>query len=253
MSQLTGKTIGKYQVIELLSDEGDRLVCKGFEPTTNRYILFTVLKPEAASDPENVRRFLEIGELAAKMQHPNILPIYDSEQRGQLAYRVSPYFENGTLRTQIMAYRDPTKALGLVRGVAAGLAYIHSQGTIDPFPLRPGHDPEPHLSERRTVQRQPSAPDRCHRPHSVGSGDTQHGNGPADSGGKGHDRVGSGGRWLPRNRAAITIVDRHGTPQDRGFRRDEGRECPGPASSRGGRACTQRPIRKKRISPSSTT
>ena len=127
MSDLTGKTLGQYQIVELVQDTGSALIYKGFQPNMNRYVAVEVLK---SPDHAAVQAFMQRNELLAQIQHPNILPIYDSGQTEGLHYRVTALADGGVLQDHLMAYYDPGKAAGLLSGVVAGLEQIHSQGWV---------------------------------------------------------------------------------------------------------------------------
>jgi serine/threonine protein kinase len=127
MSDLTGKTLSQYQIVERLQDTGSALIYKGFQPNMNRYVLVEVLK---SHDPAAVQAFNQQSELLAQIQHPNILPIYDSGQAEGLNYRAMRYAEGGVLPDHLLPYYDPGKAAGFLSGVVAGLAQIHAHGWV---------------------------------------------------------------------------------------------------------------------------
>ena len=85
MSELIGKTIGQYQVVELIEDLDTAWIYKGFQPSMNRYVAFKVLKSQ---DPAEVAAFNQQNAILAQIQHTNILPIIDSGSADGLAYRV---------------------------------------------------------------------------------------------------------------------------------------------------------------------
>ena len=85
MSEMIGKTIGQYQIIELIDDPDETLIYKGFQPNMNRYVSVIVLK---SGDPAAVGAFNQQNALLAQIQHPNILSIIDSGVAEGLPYRV---------------------------------------------------------------------------------------------------------------------------------------------------------------------
>ena len=127
MSDLIGKTLDQYQITELIQETSSTLVYKGFQPNMNRYVAVNVLKSQ---DSAAVQAFRQQNELLAQIQHPNILPIYDSGQAEGQVYRVMRYAEGGDLQDHIMQYYDPGEAAGLLSGVVAGLDEIHAQGWV---------------------------------------------------------------------------------------------------------------------------
>jgi len=127
MSDLIGKTFGQYQMVELIQETNSTLIYKGFQPNMNRYVAVNVLK---AQDPAVMQAFRQQNELLAQIQHPNILPIYDSGQAEGQMYRVMAFTEGGVLREHLMQYYDLGAAAGLLSGVVAGLEKIHAQGWV---------------------------------------------------------------------------------------------------------------------------
>ena len=127
MSSGIGKTIGNYQLVEFIGETDNAIVYKGFNPSMNRYAAVKVLKPGASRDPATVQQFLQQSGFAAQIQHPNILPVFDSGQVEGVTYQASQYFEAGLLRDGISEFYNPQVALGLIKGVTEGLEYLHAQ------------------------------------------------------------------------------------------------------------------------------
>ena len=122
MSDLIGRTIGGYQLVQLMTESEQTLLFKAFQPSMDRYVAVTLLKPHVAQDASFVQRFLQAAEIAAQMQHANILPIYDSGQDEDMVYRVSSFLEEGTVRENLIWFHDLDDASVLVGQITAGLA-----------------------------------------------------------------------------------------------------------------------------------
>ena len=96
-----------------------------------RQVAIKVLRPElsAVLGPE---RFLREIELTASLQHPHILPLFDSGAAGGLLYYVMPCVEGESLRARLLR-EGPLPvddALRIAREVAAALAYAHDRGVV---------------------------------------------------------------------------------------------------------------------------
>jgi hypothetical protein len=113
-----------------MSETDNAVVLKGFQPTGNRNVMITALKPQAAADAANNQRFLQAAQMVARMQHPNILPVYASGQSEGITYRVSPLPEGGSLRENLAFFQDLPAMLDLMRQICAGLDYLHGQGYV---------------------------------------------------------------------------------------------------------------------------
>ncbi|HEX2220528.1 MAG TPA: serine/threonine-protein kinase [Gemmatimonadales bacterium] len=79
-----------------------------------------------------VERFLREIRLEARLQHPNIIPLYDSGEVDEVTYCVMPYVEGESLRSRLQRERQLAvpEALGIARDVASALAYAHSRGVV---------------------------------------------------------------------------------------------------------------------------
>src|SRR5215203_4787381 len=101
-----------------------------------RLVALKVVRPELGGR-EGVERFLREIELAARLQHPHILPVFDSglidaESATPLPYFVMPFVEGETLRQRLQRQgRLPVdSATTIATEVADALAYAHSKGVV---------------------------------------------------------------------------------------------------------------------------
>jgi serine/threonine-protein kinase len=97
----------------------------------HRSVAIKVLNPElaAAVGPE---RFLREIEIAAQLQHPHIVPVYDSGEADGLLYYVMPFVDGESLRNRIVrgGALAPADAVRCAREVADALAYAHREGIV---------------------------------------------------------------------------------------------------------------------------
>jgi serine/threonine protein kinase/Flp pilus assembly protein TadD len=110
---------------------GMATVYRALDQKHDRPVAIKVLHPYLAVNlgPE---RFLREIQIAAQLQHPHIVPLYDSGQAGDLLYYVMPYVEGESLRQRLERERRlPVEdALHLGRAVAAALDYAHRHGVV---------------------------------------------------------------------------------------------------------------------------
>ena len=96
-----------------------------------RQVALKVLHPELAATlgPD---RFLREIQIAAGLQHPHILPLYDSGQADGLLYYVMPFVEGQSLRDRLRttAQLPVEEAVRIARDVAAALDYAHRHGVV---------------------------------------------------------------------------------------------------------------------------
>jgi eukaryotic-like serine/threonine-protein kinase len=121
----------RYRIERELGRGGMATVHLAHDLRHDRPVALKVLRPELAASlgPE---RFLQEIRIAARLQHPHILPVHDSgEAAGRLWYTM-PYVEGESLR-QRMAHEGPLpldQAVRIATQVLSALAYAHAHGVI---------------------------------------------------------------------------------------------------------------------------
>src|SRR5205809_2852319 len=121
----------RYAVERELGRGGMATVFLAEDLKHRRPVAIKVLHPELAA-AVGAERFLREIEIAARLQHPHILPLYDSGAAGSLLYYVMPFVEGESLRDRL----NREKQLGLedavriTTEVAGALAYAHSHGVV---------------------------------------------------------------------------------------------------------------------------
>jgi eukaryotic-like serine/threonine-protein kinase len=97
----------------------------------DRHVAMKVLRPELAA-VLGIERFLSEIRVTAHLQHPHILPLFDSGQAGGLIYYVMPHVEGESLRQRLEREKQLPidEALTLASGVASALDYAHRHGVI---------------------------------------------------------------------------------------------------------------------------
>jgi serine/threonine-protein kinase len=130
MTDLIGKSIADYQLLELIGEDKHTLQVKAFQPGEDRYVRFTMLKPHAAKDSLFVQQFLNAAQIAAGMVHPHILPVYDYGQHESVVYSVSHLAESGTVNQNLSRFYDLQYANMLIAQISEGLAFIYARGHI---------------------------------------------------------------------------------------------------------------------------
>jgi Tol biopolymer transport system component len=96
-----------------------------------RKVALKVLRPELAAII-GAERFLKEIEVTANLQHPNILPLYDSGEADSFLYYVMPYVEGESLRDRLAREKQLSvdDSVALARAVAAALEYAHRHGVV---------------------------------------------------------------------------------------------------------------------------
>ncbi|MDX1579960.1 MAG: serine/threonine-protein kinase, partial [Gemmatimonadota bacterium] len=119
----------RYRVERELGEGGMATVYLAEDLKHGREVALKVLRPELALAGD---RFLREIRVTAGLQHPGIVPLYDSGEAGGLLYYVMPFVEGESLRDRLdRENRIPlAAALDIARAVASTLAYAHGRGVV---------------------------------------------------------------------------------------------------------------------------
>ena len=135
MEDLSGKQLGKYQVVSPLGEGGMASVYKAFQPGMDRYVALKILPRHFARDPEFLGRFKQEAQIIAGLQHPHILPVHDYGESDTYTYLVMPMVETGTLADLITGKpMDLVRIRRVITQVGDALDYAHSKGLIHTNP-----------------------------------------------------------------------------------------------------------------------
>ena len=97
-----------------------------------RNVAIKLLPPELAFRTDIRSRFLREAETAAQLSHPNIVPIYNVEERDNLVYFIMAFIAGDNLATRLqrMGALDHTEVRKILREVADALAYAHKRNVV---------------------------------------------------------------------------------------------------------------------------
>jgi len=121
----------RYTLERELGRGGMAVVFLARDRRHDRAVAIKVLRQEIAA-ALGAERFLREIQIAAKLHHPHILPLYDSGAAGELLYYVMPYVEGESLRQRLEREKQlpVEEALALARQVAGALAYAHRNDVV---------------------------------------------------------------------------------------------------------------------------
>ena len=128
----TAKTFGAYEILKELGEGGMGKVYRARHVTLDRIVALKMLGEQFSKDSAFVQRFLREARSAARLNHPNIVQIYDFGQVGSVYYLAMEFVEGHSvgmwLKTQgRFSERD---AINIVRYVCIALGVAHAQGII---------------------------------------------------------------------------------------------------------------------------
>src|SRR5229473_2319521 len=131
MKDLTGTRVGSYEIVERLGGGGMAVVYRAVQQPLGREVALKALSPELFQDDGFVKRFEAEAKTLAKLDHPNILPIYDFELTEGMAYLTMPLIRGGTLRDILnRGPLDTLSAWRYLREIGDGLQHAHDAGIV---------------------------------------------------------------------------------------------------------------------------
>lgn len=126
-----GENVGPYRVMEQLGRGGMATVYKAYHANLDRYVALKVLHPAFLEDENFLARFQREARLVAKLEHQNIVPVYDFAEHEEQPYLVMKYIEGETLKALLNRGRLSAETTwDVVNAVGAGLGHAHKEGIL---------------------------------------------------------------------------------------------------------------------------
>ena len=132
---MTLKKLGRYEVIRVLGKGAMGVVYEGRDPNLDRRVAIKTVKVENLSEEaaaEYEHRFRTEARSAARLQHPNIVSVYDSDRDGNVAFLVMEYIQGDDLKHHLdrgVRY-SLEQSLKIIRDLLSALDYAHKQGIV---------------------------------------------------------------------------------------------------------------------------
>lgn len=130
MTVEAGCKLGRYVLQRKLGAGGMAEVWEAFDEGLHRSVAVKVVRDEIAGEAEFRERFIREARLAAQLEHPRILPIYDFGTEKGVTFLVMPLLPGGSLKERIIGPLPPDEALGALAAVAAALDHAHARGVL---------------------------------------------------------------------------------------------------------------------------
>jgi YVTN family beta-propeller protein len=129
--RIGGEILG-YRLEETVGRGGMGVVYRAYDLRLKRSVALKLVAPELSEDERFRERFLAETELAASLEHPNVVPVYDAgEVDGQL-YLAMRYVEGSDLKALLSRERrlEPDRAIAICDQIAAALDAAHARGLV---------------------------------------------------------------------------------------------------------------------------
>ena len=127
--------LGRYDIIRVLGKGAMGLVYEARDPNLDRRVAIKTIKVENLSDEaaaEYEARFRTEARSAARLQHPNIVSVYDSDRHGDMAYLVMEFIQGEDLKQHLDGGKrySLTQSLGMANDMLSALNYAHRQNIV---------------------------------------------------------------------------------------------------------------------------
>ncbi len=123
---------GRYRIVRRLGQGGMARVFLAQDESLHRQVAVKVLADRHSDDPHFIERFQREARAAARLNHPNIVQVYDQSQTAGMSYIVQEYVEGETLKDLIRRESpiEPRRAITIALQILAALRVAHQQGVI---------------------------------------------------------------------------------------------------------------------------
>jgi YVTN family beta-propeller protein len=127
-----GSLVAGYRVESFLAHGGMGVLYRATQLSLDRPVALKVIKPELAEDKDFRARFILESQIAASIDHPNVIPIHEADEADGVLFIAMRYVEGIDLARLIarQGALEPADALRIVSHVAAALDAAHTRGLV---------------------------------------------------------------------------------------------------------------------------
>ncbi len=123
---MSADRVGNYEIVRMLARGGMAVVYLVRQPALDRDVVLKRLDLEGG-DPALAQRFVREARLAATLDHPNVVTLFDFFEHDGVPYIAMEYVAGGSLR-ELVGRLELPQVCGVVEGVLAGLGHAERQG-----------------------------------------------------------------------------------------------------------------------------
>ena len=127
------RRFGRFQILRTLGQGGFGIVFLAWDPTLRRQVALKVPQPETLMTSEARKRFQREAHAAAGLDHPNIVPVYETGSVGSVTYIAAAYCSGPTVADWLARQRHPVPARDaaiLVATLAWAVEHAHERGVL---------------------------------------------------------------------------------------------------------------------------
>jgi serine/threonine protein kinase len=123
-----GRMVGHCKILEKINEGGSALIYRAHNVTFGLDRVIKILRPALAEDEDNFERFKQEAQLTARLDHPNILRVFDTGEIARQFFIEMEFVEGQSLRTYLASHvrLRETDILGIASQIAGALDYAHN-------------------------------------------------------------------------------------------------------------------------------
>lgn len=126
-----GAQVGAYKLEALLGTGGMATVYQAYHAKLDRFVALKVMHATFSQDENFIARFNREARIVARLEHPNIVPVYDFNEHDGQPYLVMKHIDGETLKSRLRRDAvDPEDVLKIMRKIASALSYAHDEGVL---------------------------------------------------------------------------------------------------------------------------
>jgi len=128
-----GRTVAQYELLEVIGSGSFGVVYRAKDNSLDRVVALKLPRIEVLIDPEKRKRFAAEAKLAAKLDHPNIVPIYQADLDGAVPFIASAYCDGPNLAQWIDgcdSVSDWRQSVDLIATIAGAVDHAHQMGVL---------------------------------------------------------------------------------------------------------------------------
>src|SRR5262245_18839615 len=125
------RTCGQFEIVREIGRGGAGVVYEARQPNVNRRVALKMLTAGAHAGPEQLVRFRAEAEAVGRLQHPNIVQIYEAGQQEGCPYLALEFVSGGSLRSRLNgAPQSPQASATLIETLARTIHAAHLSGVV---------------------------------------------------------------------------------------------------------------------------
>lgn len=134
------ETIGNYRVLERVAEGGMGVVLKGKHTALDRLVAIKLMKPALAGNNAFAARFMREARIAASLDHPNLVTVYDASQEAGHLYMALRWMSGGDL-TALLQHQGALperRAVAMFTALGSAVGYLAGKGLLH-RDIKPGN------------------------------------------------------------------------------------------------------------------